>query len=265
MSDEIILSIRDLHKSFGGIKALTDVNLEVRRGSVHGLIGPNGAGKTTLFNLISGFLTPDSGEIFYAGEAITGLPPYMIARRGLIRTFQEIKQLASLRVIDNIRSGAYRISGRSLRDRFFRDQDQIQKEAEIEQRLAQLLKSSGLAPKAHLPSGVLPYGELRFLDVARALAAKPSLLLLDEPGAGLNLDEVHRLEELLIAMKGDDLTIVLIEHDVEMVFRMCDRVSVLDYGGLIAEGTPDDIRVNPAVMAAYLGEAVEEQKVEQNI
>jgi branched-chain amino acid transport system ATP-binding protein len=261
MTNEMILSIRDITKSFGGIKALTDVSLEVQRGSIHGLIGPNGAGKTTLFNIISGFLTPDSGDIYYEGGAITGMPPYMIARRGLIRTFQEMKQLSSLRVIDNVRSGCYRTNGRSLRERFFPRQDQAQQEAEIDRRLAQLLTSSGLADKAHLPSGVLPFGELRFLDVARALAAKPRLLLLDEPGAGLNLEEVHRLEELLIAMKGEDLAIVLIEHDVEMVFRLCDRVSVLDYGGLIAEGVPDDIRVNPAVLAAYLGEAVEEQEV----
>ncbi|MBN1318871.1 MAG: ABC transporter ATP-binding protein [Anaerolineales bacterium] len=255
-----VLVIEQVNKSFGGIKALTDVDLKIETGTIHGLIGPNGAGKTTLFNIVTGYLKADSGRIIYNGQDISGLQPYMIARKGLVRTFQQMKQLKSLSVEENLRSGCYRNSGKSLRQLFAGRQKQAERDAKINELVSRLLDCSGLADKANLTSATLPYGDLRFLDVARALAAEPQVLLLDEPGAGLNHDEVKKLEALLLEMKDENLTIVLIEHDVEMVFRLCSRISVLDYGGLIAVGRPDEIRTDPRVMAAYLGEEVDKVK-----
>ncbi len=257
MPPTTILSIENINKTFGGIRALTNVSLDVATGSIHGLIGPNGAGKTTLFNIITGYLKADAGEVRYGGRNILGLPPNAIAQRGLIRTFQQMKQLGALSVYNNVKSGCYRTTGASLWERATNGRACAKRDADARERVWHLLQCSGLAEKAKIPSALLTFGELRFLDVARALAADPQVLLLDEPGAGLNRDEVCRLEILLKEMKGNHLTIVLIEHDVEMVFGLCSRVSVLDYGGLIAEGTPDEIRGNPKVMDAYLGVAVE--------
>ncbi len=250
MSDSsLLLEAKGVSKRFGGIQALRDVQLEVEKGTIHGLIGPNGAGKTTLFNVITGYLKADSGSVCFEGQEILGQPPYTTAQRGLVRTFQNVKQLGQMSVWDNMRSGTYRTSGGG--------KHRIPTSRRYA-RVLELLRQVGLAHKAQYRAASLSFGELRFLDVARALAADPQLLLLDEPAAGLNNEEVERLERLLLGMKGQDLTVVIIEHDVELVFRLCDRITVLDFGGVIATGTPEAVRRDPAVMAAYLGVEVED-------
>jgi branched-chain amino acid transport system ATP-binding protein len=255
MIPDTLLAVNGVNKRFGGIQALRKVDLEVKRGTIHGLIGPNGAGKTTLFNVCSGYLRADSGMVRFQGEEILGLPPYQIARKGMIRTFQAVKQLGQMTIFDNMKSGTYRTTAhRGFRSGLARAHgDRGLSRQEQKEQIRHLLRQVGLEGKAQVRAESLSFGELRFLDVARALAGDPCLLLLDEPAAGLNNEEVVRLESLLGEMKEKELTIVLIEHDVELVFRLCDTITVLDFGGVIATGTPESVRCDPTVMAAYLG------------
>jgi branched-chain amino acid transport system ATP-binding protein len=248
-----LLSVRNVTMRFGGLLANDDISFDVEQGALHAVIGPNGAGKTTLFNSISGFAVPTSGSIHFDGREITGLQQHEIAARGLVRTYQLVQLFKDLTVAENVRVGFHRVTkggvgAALLRPRWVREQ-----EAELDRRVIELLDFVGLAAQAATRAEVLPYGQQRLLEVARALAAEPKLLLLDEPAAGLNVLETERLADTIERVNARGVTVLLVEHDMNLVMRVARRISVLDFGKKIAEGTPAEIKVHPDVLTAYLG------------
>ncbi|MEW8959154.1 MAG: ABC transporter ATP-binding protein [Moorella sp. (in: firmicutes)] len=252
-----LLETRDLTISFGGLMAVANVNLAIERGELVGLIGPNGAGKTTVFNLLTGVYRPTRGEIVFNGRNIEGLKPYQITRQGIARTFQNIRLFGDLSVLDNLRiafhwHNSYRVLDAVLRLPAFH-----RKENEILARSKELMRIFQLEAYQDEKAKNLPYGEQRRLEIARALAARPQLLLLDEPAAGMNPQETKKLMELIEWVRREfALTILLIEHDMSLVMGICERIYVLDYGQVIAEGPPAAIRANERVIEAYLGREV---------
>jgi branched-chain amino acid transport system ATP-binding protein len=248
-----LLEVRGLTKRFDGLVANSEINLDVSEGSLFAVIGPNGAGKTTFFNMISGFLQPTSGTIAFAGTEITNLRQDKIAAMGLVRTFQLVQLFGGMSVAENVEVGCHLASkggiGAALvRPPWFRHQ-----EASIHARARELLAFVGLAAQAEQEATLLPYGQQRLLEVARALAANPRLLLLDEPAAGLNAHETESLADIIQRVNRQNITVLLIEHDMALVTRIAQRIAVLDFGRKITEGTPDEIKRHPEVIAAYLG------------
>ncbi len=245
---EPVLSLMGLRKSFGGLCVTDDVSLDVRMGEIHAVIGPNGAGKTTLIHQISGFLKPDAGRVFLAGSDVTALSPDRRARAGLARSFQITSVLPQFSALENVALAVQARSGSSFR--FF---GKASAEQALNDAALAGLDEVGLAERAHVTAGVLSHGEKRALECAVALAMQPRVLLLDEPMAGAGHDEGQRLINLMLRLKAR-IPMLLVEHDMDAVFRVADRVSVLVYGRIIATGTPDAIRANAEVRAAYLGE-----------
>ncbi len=253
-----LLTIDSLSRSFGGLQAVRDVGMAVDEGEIVSLIGPNGAGKTTMFNLVTGFIVPDAGRILFAGEDIVGLKPHAIAQRGLVRTFQITNVFPGLTVFDNVVAAHYLKGRLPIWKTWFRDKTVIERERATLEAAEELLDFLRLGPRRDVTADSLAYGELRLLEVAIGLGAEPRLLLLDEPAAGLNTEESARLVALLRDIsKLRGITILLVEHDMNVVMDVSDRVVVMNFGEKIAEGTPDQVRRDEHVIQAYLGTDVD--------
>ena len=252
-----MLKTNKLSIMFGGLRAVSNLNLDIKKGQLVGLIGPNGAGKTTAFNLLTGVYQPTEGEVMFDGKNTRGLKPFQVTQLGMARTFQNIRLFANLTVLDNVKIAYHFHVEYGLVESVFRIGRYFAEEAEIEAKAIELLKIFGLEGKKDELAKNLPYGEQRRLEIARALATKPKLLLLDEPAAGMNPQETHDLMNLIRWIRNEfDLTILLIEHDMGLVMGVCEHIYVLEYGSLIAQGTPEEIKQNPRVIEDYLGEEV---------
>ncbi len=249
-----LLAVEGLTRRFGGLLALDDVGFSVEEGSLSAVIGPNGAGKTTLFNLISGFLAPTRGRVVLGGHDLTGLSPHRVAGLGLVRTFQLVRPFPAMSVAENVRVGAHLRTAGGLWAALLGCPGQ---ERRVAAEAQALLDRVGLGALADRPPASLGYGQLRLLEIARALAARPRLLLLDEPAAGLNHVETDRLGALIRELHRDGMTVLLIEHDMRLVMGIAEHIVVLDFGRRIAEGAPAAVARDPAVLAAYLGTTVD--------
>ena len=250
-----MLTINNLSKSFGGVHAVQDVSFTVKEGHIHSVIGPNGAGKTTLFNLITGVYTPTKGEILLNGENVAAMPPDALARRGMSRTFQNLQVCMNMTAIDNVMVGAHLRLNQNLFASMLRLPSVRRADAACRDEAAQLMEFVGVGRHLDDEAGQMSYGALKRLEIARALAAKPKVLLLDEPAAGLNHTETGEIEALIRKVAQSGVTVVLVEHDMKLVMNLSDHILVLDYGKKLAEGTAAEVRANPDVVAAYLGVA----------
>jgi branched-chain amino acid transport system ATP-binding protein len=248
-----LLAVEGVDKRFGGLQALSAVGLRIERGQIYGLIGPNGAGKTTFFNVITGLYTPDAGRFELDGAAYEPTAVHEVAKAGIARTFQNIRLFAEMTVLENVMVGRHIRTQCGAWAAMLRLPAQRREEAAIRERAMALLEYVGIARYARFQSRTLSYGDQRRLEIARALATDPKLLALDEPAAGMNATEKIALRGLLERIRDDGRTILLIEHDVKLVMGLCDRVTVLDYGKVIAQGLPDAVRNDKAVIEAYLG------------
>jgi branched-chain amino acid transport system ATP-binding protein len=256
-----MLKLTSVSKQFGGLHVLQDVNIEVPQGSIFGLIGPNGAGKTTVFNLVTGLIAPSGGSLTFDGQSLAGAPPHLIARHGISRTFQNIRVFKEMSLLENVVVGMHRHLDYSAAQLLLNLPAFREREKKARERALELLSWVRLDHKANEIADNLSYGDQRKLELARALATEPRLLLLDEPVAGMNTGEKIDLMSEIENIKTRGYTIFLIEHDMRFVMGLCDRVAVLNFGRIIAEGKPEDIRANPMVIEAYLGREDDEAQV----
>lgn len=252
-----LLKVDNVSMVFGGLRAVSNLSMHIDEGELIGLIGPNGAGKTTAFNMITGVYTPTEGKVYFNGQQSSGKKSYQVTQMGMARTFQNIRLFSELSVIDNVKIAYNMHVTYNLADAIIRDGKYLSEEEFITQKALDLLKIFHLEQEAHEVAKNLPYGKQRRLEIARALATEPKLLLLDEPAAGMNPQETKELMEMIRWIRKEfNLSILLIEHDMGLVMGVCERIYVLEYGMKIAEGTPDEIKQNARVIEAYLGEEV---------
>ena len=249
-----MLKLRDVTKTFGGVTALADISFNVGEGLITGVIGPNGAGKTTLFNIVTGLYSQDRGDVFLVGQNISRMPPEKLACLGVVRTFQNVELFVRMTVLENVMVGLHTKSKSGILSCAFRFPGQIREEKAIRKRAMHWLDYMGISDLADTTAANLPFGKGRLLEIARALALEPRVILMDEPAAGLNSRETMGLADLINKIKASGITVVLVEHDMELVMDVCDAVVVLNLGRKLAEGTPREIQENPEVVAAYLGE-----------
>lgn len=253
----MFLDIEHLTMQFGGVIAVNDVTMSVKQGEIHGLIGPNGSGKTTIFNVASGYYKPTSGKVSFEGQTISGLPAHQITAKGFARTFQNLRLFASMTVLDNVLVGMGHHSKTALWQEFF-DWGAIRREEKaFTDKAMELLRLLGIEETARKRATSLPYGHQRRVEIARALATRPKIVLLDEPAAGLNEVETEELRHILLKIRDSGVTIFLVEHDMKLVMGICDCITVLDYGKVIAEGACAAINCDPVVIEAYLGKEEE--------
>jgi branched-chain amino acid transport system ATP-binding protein len=249
-----LLKTDNLSKSFGGIHAVRQVSFEVPTGQIKGIIGPNGAGKTTLFNLITGFYAADGGAIYFNGHTLNDLVTYQVAERGVARTFQNVELFDRMTVLENVMVGRHPKTKAGFISAAFRLSQARKEESSIRDKAMEILSFIGLSERAASPSTSLPFGLQRVLEIGRALATDPLLLLLDEPASGLNAGETRELGRLICRIRDRGITVVLVEHDMSLTMEVCDEILVMDYGRTLVEGSPREIQQDPEVIAAYLGE-----------
>ena len=264
ISHKPTLSVKDLSMRFGGVEALREVGFDVQAGSITALIGPNGAGKTTVFNLITGVYRPQAGSIKIGPRELVGFAPHKIARFGLTRTFQTVKVFGEMTVLENVMVGRHSRTKSGFFAALFKPPWERKEEKSIKEDALKELSFVGIEARASDRCDSLPLGHLRLVEIARALATEPHFLLLDEPAAGLNSRETEMLADLLRKIRERGVTPLVVDHDMDLVMDVCDRIMVLNYGSKIAEGTPREIQNNPDVIAAYLGESAMERPAREN-